>query len=183
MSPKSAARRLMHDQGGATMSAALLLRYWKYGALAILALLLGVQTLRIGSLKHNVAAEKAVHAQDIATWRAAGVQATANALQQARSIEQQQQKVTQDALANLDTLHARNAELTRLWLAARADHSGTGQAHLPYDLGSSGSAAATAPETVMVEASDLPICNAALETAQGWQDLYRAQHAIDRTPR
>jgi len=165
------------------MTWALLLRYWKYGAMAVLALMLGVQTLRIGSLKHDVAAEKSARAQDIATWRQAGVQATANALQQARSIEQQQQKATQDAQANLDTLHARNAELTRLWLAARADRGGVGQAHLPYDLGGTGGTAATSPETVMVETADLPICNAALETAEGWQALYRAQHAIDRTPR
>ena len=101
------------------MTWALALRYWKYGAMAILALMLGVQTLRISSLKHDIAAEKSARAQDIATWRAAGVQATANALQQARSIEHQQQKATHDAQANLDTLHARNAELTRLWLAAQ----------------------------------------------------------------
>jgi len=165
------------------MTWALLLRYWKYGAMAVLALMLGAQTLRISSLKHDVAAEKAARAADITTWRAAGVQSTANALQQARSIEQQQQKATQDAQANLDTLHARNAELTRLWLAARADHSSPGQAHLPYDLGGTAGTAATTPETVMVETADLPICNAALETAEGWQALYRAQHAIDRTPK
>ena len=165
------------------MTWALALRYWKYGAMAILALMLGVQTLRISSLKHDIAAEKSARAQDIATWRAAGVQATANALQQARSIEHQQQKATHDAQANLDTLHARNAELTRLWLAARADHGGSGQAHLPYDLGGPSGTAATAPETVMVETADLPICNTALETAEGWQALYLAQHLIDRTPR
>jgi len=165
------------------MTWALLLRYWKYGAMAVLALMLGAQTLRISSLKHDVAAEKAARAADIATWRAAGIQSTANALQQARSVEQQQQKATQDAQANLDTLHARNAELTRLWLAARADHSSPGQAHLPYDLGGTGGADATSPETVMVETADLARCNAALETAEGWQALYRAQHAIDRTPK
>ena len=163
------------------MTAALLLRYWKYGAMAVLGLLLSVQTMRMHEAHLALTAERAVHAQDIATWRAAGVQATANALQQARAIEQQQQKATQDAQANLDTLHARNAELTRLWLAARADHSGASQAHLPYDLGGTGGTAATAPETVMVETADLAICNAALETAQGWQDLYRAQHLIDRS--
>jgi len=153
------------------------------GIAAAASIFAGVQTMRMHEAHLAYAAEKAVHAQDIATWRAAGVQATANALQHARSIEQQQQKVTQDAQANLDTLHARNAELTRLFLAARTNHSGTGQAHLPYNLGGTGSTAAISPETVMVEASDLPICNAALETAQGWQDLYRAQHALDRTPR
>ena len=153
------------------------------GIAATAGIFAGVQTMRMHEAHLALTAEKAVHKQDIATWRAAGVQATANALQQARSIEQQQQKVTQDAQANLDTLHARNAELTRLFLAARADHSSTGQAHLSYDLGGTGGTSATAPETVMVEASDLPICNAAIETAQGWQDLYRAQHAIDRTPR
>ena len=153
------------------------------GIAAAAGIFAGVQTMRMHEAHLALATEKAVHAQDIATWRAAGAQATANALQQARSIEQQQQKVTQDAQANLDTLHARYAELTRLWLAARANHSSTGQAHLSYDLGGAGSTAAAAPETVMVEAADLPICNAALETAQGWQDLYRAQHAIDRTPR
>ena len=153
------------------------------GTAAALGIFAGIQTARMHEAHLALATEQAVHKQDIASWRAAGIQATANALQQARSIEQQQQKATHDAQANLDTLHARNAELTRLWLAARADHSGTGQAHLPYDLGGTGGTAATAPETVMVEASDLPICNAALETAQGWQDLYRAQHLIDRTPR
>ena len=153
------------------------------GIAAAAGIFAGVQTFRMHEAHLALTAEKAVHKQDIATWRAAGAQATANALQQARSIEQQQQKAAQDAQANLDTLHARNAELTRLFLAARADHSSTGQAHLSYDLGGTGGTSATAPETVMVEASDLPICNAAIETAQGWQDLYRAQHAIDRTPR
>jgi len=153
------------------------------GIAAAAGIFAGVQTARMHEAHLALTAEKAVHAQDIAKWRAAGVQAAANALQQARSIEQQQQKATQDAQANLDTLHARNAELTRLFLAARTDHSCTGQAHLPYDLGGTGSTAAAAPETVMVEAADLPICNAALETAEGWQALYRAQHLIDRTPR
>ena len=153
------------------------------GIAAAAGIFAGVQTMRMHEAHLALTAEKAVHAQDIATWRAAGVQATANALQQARAIEQQQQKVTQDAQANLDTLHARNAELTRLWLAARADRGGVGQAHLPYDLGGTGGTAATSPETVMVETADLPICNAALETAEGWQALYRAQHSIDRTPR
>jgi len=151
------------------------------GILAV-GLFSGIQTARMHEAHLALAAEKSVHAQDIATWRAAGIQATANALQQARSIEQQQQKATQDAQANLDTLHARNAELTRLWLASRADHGGSSQAHLPYDLGGTSGTAAAAPETVMVETADLTICNAALETAEGWQALYRAQHAIDRTP-
>jgi len=151
------------------------------GIAAAAGIFAGVQTMRMHEAHLALTAEKSVHAQDIATWRAAGVQATANALQQARSIEQQQQKATQDAQANLDTLHARNAELTRLFLAARADHSSTGQAHLSYDLGGTGGTSATAPETVMVEAADLPICNAAIETAQGWQALYRAQHLIDRS--
>lgn len=126
--------------------------------------------------------EKASHAQDIAIWRQGGIKATADALQSARNIEQKQQKATQDAQANLDTLHARNAELTRLWLAARADHGSASQANLPYDVGSADGSAETAPATVMVERADLPICNTALETAQGWQDLYRKQHAIDRNP-
>ena len=153
------------------------------GAAAALGIFAGIQTVRMHEAHLALAAEKSARAQDIATWRAGGIQSTVNALQQARSVEQQQQKATQDAQANLDTLHARNAELTRLWLAARADHGGPGQAHLPYDLGGTGVVAATAPETVMVETADLPICNAALETAEGWQALYRAQHAIDRTPR
>ena len=153
------------------------------GAAAALGIFAGIQTARMHEAHLELAAEQAVHKQDIATWRAAGIQATANALQQARSIEQQQQKATQDAQANLDTLHAHTAELTRLWLAARADHGSSGQAHLPYDLGGTSGTAATSPETVMVETADLPICNAALETAEGWQALYRAQHAIERTPR
>ncbi len=153
------------------------------GTAAALGIFAGIQTARMHEAHLELATEQAVHKQDIAIWRAGGIQSTANALQQARSIEQQQQKATHDAQANLDTLHARNAELTRLWLAARTDHGGPGQAHLPYDLGGAGGAAATSSETVMVETADLAHCNAALETAEGWQALYRAQHAIDRTPR
>lgn len=139
----------------------------------------GVQTYRLGHAQDALQHEQDAHKLDIAIWRQGGIQATATALQSARNIEQKQQKATQDAEQTTRDLRSRYAQLVGLWRASRADHDSAGKANLPYDVGSLSVSSGTGATSV-VPTSDLYICADAIAKAEGWQDLYRKQHAIDR---
>ena len=164
------------------MTAAFFLRYWKYGAMAILAMLLGIQTLRIGRLKHDVAAEQAAHAADVKLWQSAGELAVARARQNKAEIEGERIAVTSKVQDETSGNLAAFRDAVRVRSAAKDNHSSPGGPDLP-SLSYSPSVFDQPGADTVISREDARICGENTIELIGWQDWYAAQHKIEEQAR
>ena len=148
--------------------------HWKLIAAAILLALLGVQTLRVASLKSSLSAEKAGRLADRETYKRAQMEATANAF------SAKIKKEAEDA-KKADAADARYADLSGQYRAAvlryQAAQREAGQADLPQSpKGSASSDGPGGPSIVptgaiLIPQADALICatnTARLEAVREW---------------
>ena len=100
-------------------SISLLRSHWKLIAAAILLALLGVQTLRVASLKSSLSAEKAGRLADRETYKRAQMEATANAFSAKIKKEAEDAKKADAADSRADDLAARYRALSLQYASAQ----------------------------------------------------------------
>jgi hypothetical protein len=148
--------------------------HWKLIAAAIMLALLGVQTLRVASLKSSLSAEKAGRLADRETYKRAQMEATANAF--AAKIK----KEAEDA-KKADAADARYADLSGQYRAAvlryQAAQRTAGKADLPQSpegpasSDGSGGFAVVPTGSLLIPQADALICaenTARLEAVREW---------------
>lgn len=138
----------------------------------------GIQTLRIGNLKSDLAIEKLAHKTDIATWKAASEKARADALAIKAATEARQaqnsNEVGNDIQTGLDAL--RRALAAGVRPASANNPRGARPGYLP----STAEAAASlnvAADTSTCSGKEQGYWGEAYIIGTGWQDWYRRMAA------
>lgn len=155
----------------------LVLAYWKYVIMGILLALLSVQTLRVSSLKSDVAACEQRNLAQVSDWRAKYAEAVSQATATKAATEAAQTKISteigHDTQKRLDGLRASLAGSLR---ASAANSGSPGLPYLPVDPSTAVSADA---ETASADMVDRERCGRAYIIATGWQAWHQSQ--IDRS--
>lgn len=113
----------------------LLLNNWKLIVMGGLLAALAVQTWRIGNLKEDIKAEKALHQLDIEIWTGAANKARAEALELKQRVEGEQAAITQRIEHETRTgIDAVRSKYDKLLATAKTNLGSGGKAHLRYDL-------------------------------------------------
>lgn len=110
---------------------ALLLNNWKLIGIGILAALLGIQTMRISSLKSDVEACEARNLAQVSDWRAKYAEAVTQATQAKAATEAASEKVTANANDTSGSNRAAFNDAVRVRRASPANPGSGGKANLP----------------------------------------------------
>lgn len=156
-------------------------RHWKLilGGLVALSLSVALFLARSDARHAHEAltAEKASHALDIATWKAASAKAIADNIADVRAKESDAATITEDKQHDLEAqlADARNLAADyarRMRAGAAGDHGNAGQA--PVGETASASGGPFGAGMSVIPEDDLRICVENTVRVKGWQDFYSA---------
>lgn len=155
------------------------------GFLLVSTIVLGASLVITRTTLHTrtveLAAEKSAHEADIQKWAAATATAQLQDQQHSDAVKSAQDKITTEKNDDIQNkLSAANAAVASFVRKQAADHQRSGGAsNLPAAPDATGNAAA-ADQTALVPVADLDACAQAVTVAEGWQDWWKAQSAVDR---
>jgi hypothetical protein len=156
-------------------------RHWKLilGGLVVAGLSVALFLARNDARRAREAltAEKAAHALDIATWRAASAKAIADNIADVRSKETDAAVITEKANHDLESQLADARRLATDYArrvraaAAGTDQSGPGETRIG-EATSTASHPFSAGGVPLLDENDVRVCTDATVKAQGWQTFY-----------